>query len=346
MIADVVSSEGLEVLCRPRAGGGARRTGISRIGAISPDLITSLSFGVPGSQYLLPRHPKPRSLVTSYRPDFASLVPPIRPLPKRNEPQVPVYPGQMEGSTFVRRTPVADPQATRAVFVHGMGGSSNNWTDLMYLLEPTFPGIALDLPGYGFSDPTPDNKYGVGRNAKQSSSCSNPRGGKPVHLFGNSLGGITSVAVAARHPELVKSLTLISPAMLTRAVMVKAHAPKALKIATAKRKSEKLGAQAFAEQQADELMALCYADPKRLPPERREAVIAEIQRRTALPHNSDIAAASARALFDAAALEKGKSIWRLARHVEAPTFAIFGTEDQLVPVELARARQESSRTVG
>ena len=254
------------------------------------------------------------SLVTSYRPDFASLVPPIRPLPKRNEPQVPVYPGQMEGSTFVRRTPVVDPQATRAVFVHGMGGSSNNWTDLMYLLEPTFPGIALDLPGYGFSDPTPDNKYGVGRNAKAVVELLKSEGGKPVHLFGNSLGGITS---AARHPELVKSLTLISPAMLTRAVMVKAHAPKALKIATAKRKSEKLGAQAFAEQQADELMALCYADPKRLPPERREAVIAEIQRRTALPYNSDIAAASARALFDAAALEKGKSIWRLARHVEA-----------------------------
>ena len=274
------------------------------------------------------------SLVTSYRPDFAALVPPMRPLPQRDEQQVPLFPGQLEGSTFVRRTPIVDPQATRAVYVHGMGGSSTNWTDLMYLLEPTFPGIALDLPGYGFSDPTPDNKYGVGRNAKAVVQLLKAEGGKPVHLFGNSLGGITAVAVAARHPELVKSLTLISPAMLTRAVMVKAHAPKAIKIATAKRKSEKLGAQAFAEQQADELMALCYADPKRLPPSRRDAVIVEIQRRMALPYNSDIAAASARALFDAAALEKGKSIWRLARHVEAPTFAIFGTQDQLVPVGL------------
>ena len=39
--------------------------------------------------------------------------------------------------------------------------------------------------------------------------------------------------------------------------------------------------------------------------------------------------------FDAAAADKGKSIWRLARHVESPTLAIYGTEDQLVPVELA-----------
>lgn len=273
--------------------------------------------------------------ISSYRPDFAALVPPIRPLPARDDTQVPPYPGEMEGPVFVRRTPVVDEGATRAVFVHGMGGSSNNWTDLMYLLEPTFPGIALDLPGYGFSDPTPDNKYGVGRNAKAVVNLIKREGGKPVHLFGNSLGGITAVAVAARHPELVKSLTLISPAMLTRAVMVKAHAPKALKIAGAKRKAEKLGVEAFAEQQADELMALCYADPTRLPPSRRDAVVAEIQRRMALPYNSDIAAASARALFDAAAAKKGKSIWRLAREVEAPTFAIYGTEDQLVPVELA-----------
>lgn len=275
------------------------------------------------------------SLTHSYRPDFAALVPPLRRLPTSDQPPVPAYPGEMEGPVFVRRTPVADDHATRAVFVHGMGGSSTNWTDLMYLLEPTFPGIAVDLPGYGFSDPAPDNKYGVGRNAKAVVKLIQGEGGKPVHLFGNSLGGITAVALAARHPELVKSLTLISPAMLTRPVMVKEHAPKAFKIATAKRKAEKLGPEAFAEKQADDLMALCYADPSRLSPQRRAAMVTEIQRRMALPHNSDIAAASARALFDAAAREKGKSIWRLARQVQAPTFAIYGTEDRLVPAELA-----------
>ena len=37
--------------------------------------------------------------------------------------------------------------------------------------------------------------------------------GAPVHLLGNSLGGLVSVLVAARRPDLVASLTLISPAM-------------------------------------------------------------------------------------------------------------------------------------
>ena len=37
--------------------------------------------------------------------------------------------------------------------------------------------------------------------------------GRPVHLLGNSLGGLVSLLVAGRRPDLVASLTLISPAM-------------------------------------------------------------------------------------------------------------------------------------
>ena len=275
--------------------------------------------------------------------EFAQLVPQLRPLPDLADDPVPAFDGELEGSIFVRRTPIVDPDATRAVYVHGMGGSSNNWIDLMYLLEPTFPGIALDLPGYGFSEPTPDNKYGVGRNAKAVVELIRAEGGKPVHLFGNSLGGVTAVAVAARHPELVKSLTLISPAMMTRSVMVKTHAPTALKLLGTPRKAAKMGPDAFAQAQARELMSLCYADPRRLPKQRQQDMVVEVKRRMALPYNSDIAASSARALFDAAAADKGRSIWRLARQIDAPTFAIYGTNDQLVPVELAPKAASSFR---
>ena len=40
--------------------------------------------------------------------------------------------------------------------------------------------------------------------------------GRPVHLLGNSLGGAIAIMVAARRPELVRSLTLVSPAMPDR----------------------------------------------------------------------------------------------------------------------------------
>jgi len=35
----------------------------------------------------------------------------------------------------------------------------------------------------------------------------------PVHLVGNSMGGAVAVRLAARRPDLVRTLTLISPAL-------------------------------------------------------------------------------------------------------------------------------------
>jgi pimeloyl-ACP methyl ester carboxylesterase len=39
------------------------------------------------------------------------------------------------------------------------------------------------------------------------------RGAGPVHLFGNSLGGAVAVRLAALRPDLVRTLTLVSPAL-------------------------------------------------------------------------------------------------------------------------------------
>ena len=60
----------------------------------------------------------------------------------------------MDGTqTFVRRTPATRPGAEPALYVHGLGGSSQNWTDLAYLLADRLDGEAIDLPGFGHSDP-------------------------------------------------------------------------------------------------------------------------------------------------------------------------------------------------
>ena len=46
-----------------------------------------------------------------------------------------------------------DRDGTPAVYVHGLGGSSTNWTDLAALLATRAAGIAVDLPGFGRSRP-------------------------------------------------------------------------------------------------------------------------------------------------------------------------------------------------
>lgn len=270
--------------------------------------------------------------------DPAILVPSLPELPAKGEPPIGYFPGALEGDSFVRRTPVSNPSATRAVFVHGMGGSSNNWVDLMYLLQPTFPGIALDLPGYGFSPAPKDGKYSLNRNAKAAIAVIESLDCGPVHLFGNSLGGITSIAVAVQRPDLVKSLILISPAMLTRKVMATAHLKTALAMFQNARAAKKLDARTAAEQQAKAILALVMADSSTVAPQRLEDTIVELQRRIQLPYNQAVGTGSATTLFAAAAAKDGdhrRSIWAMAPKVECPSLIVMGTEDHLVPVSLA-----------
>src|SRR5215831_5655718 len=70
---------------------------------------------------------------------------------------IPQWPGEavlLDGSvTFMRHTPARTAGAEPALYVHGLGGSSLNWTDLAYLLADRLDAQAIDLPGFGFSDP-------------------------------------------------------------------------------------------------------------------------------------------------------------------------------------------------
>ena len=56
----------------------------------------------------------------------------------------------------VRHAPSTTPGAPGAVFIHGLGGSSLNWTDLMAAMQSDVDGYAIDLGGFGQSPPPRD----------------------------------------------------------------------------------------------------------------------------------------------------------------------------------------------
>ena len=97
--------------------------------------------------------------------------------------------------------------------MHGLGGSSLNWTDLMHSLEDQVTSYAVDLPGFGMSPPPRDGDYTPSGHARAVAEFILAKDLGPVDLFGNSLGGAVALQLAARKPELVRSLTLISPAL-------------------------------------------------------------------------------------------------------------------------------------
>ena len=86
------------------------------------------------------------------------------PLPTPPPMAAPPAPGAFEiadgRGVYVRR--VEGPaDATPAWYVHGLGGSSTNWTRLAAVLARTNPGYIVDLPGSGRSDPPPRGRYSV-----------------------------------------------------------------------------------------------------------------------------------------------------------------------------------------
>src|SRR6185437_10744977 len=106
-----------------------------------------------------------------------------------------------DGEVFVRRTPWSGPvdaaPRERALYVHGLGGASTNWTDLAALLRVRFDGWAVDLPGFGRSEPPPRGRYSIRGHVRavidvleHIAGLPGDGAGQPVHLVGNSLGGL------------------------------------------------------------------------------------------------------------------------------------------------------------
>jgi pimeloyl-ACP methyl ester carboxylesterase len=218
--------------------------------------------------------------------------------------------------------------------VHGLGGSALNWTDLMSLLaEPAgaaFAGEALDLPGFGFSPPPPDGDYSLDARVAAVVSLLDKRGYGPVHLVGNSLGGAICTRVAARRPDLVRTLTLISPALPDLR-------PRPLPLRLAVVAMPGLGRWLLTkmqtispERRADTSIAELYVDPGRLLPERRAQAIAEVVRRDGLGYAVDAMHGSARSLLIEYTRLGSASLWADAARVTAPTLLIHGSHDRLV----------------
>ena len=93
------------------------------------------------------------------------------------------------------------------MLLHGLGGSRSNWA----LLAPELAGrrrvLVVDLPGHGRSTALPAAP-GLGPTPTGWRSSLEDEGHAPADVVGHSLGGLVGIRLAARRPELVRSLVL------------------------------------------------------------------------------------------------------------------------------------------
>ncbi|MER7459481.1 alpha/beta hydrolase [Micromonospora sp. NPDC126480] len=261
-------------------------------------------------------------------------------LPPHSVP--PPWPGRgvrLDGTvTYVRETPATAPGAEPALYVHGLGGSSQNWTDLAGLLAHRLDGQAIDLPGFGRSEP--GRRYTIPSFAERVIRWIEHADRGPVHLFGNSLGGAISVQVAALRPDLVRTLTLISPALpfLDFRRSLQGRMLPLLAIPRGERLAAWRLAQLAPEVMAQQVMEACVADLSRICPQRRREALEEIRVRYEAAHYAAAYVRTFRGLvasFLRSYLPGSGSLWRLAGAVGAPTLVIGGRADRLVDVRVA-----------
>jgi len=200
----------------------------------------------------------------------------------------------------------------------------------MDLLRPALACEALDLPGFGDSPPRPDGRYSIAALAQTVTALIERQNRGPVHLMGNSLGGAVCVKVAATRPELIRTLTLISPALPDPRPRMDLLRFPLISLPW-------IGTWLFSklrlippERRVADVIATCFSDPGLFARARFAAEVAELARRDSLGYAGAALAGSARALTAEVLRAGGRPAWRDAARITAPSLVIYGSHDRVV----------------
>jgi pimeloyl-ACP methyl ester carboxylesterase len=106
------------------------------------------------------------------------------------------------------------------VMVHGGAQNAHTWDTVALALGR--PLVAIDLPGHGHSDGGPDGSLSVRSNGEDLATVIRELAPAAAGIVGMSLGGLSSIALTAAAPELVRALALID---VTPGISKEASAP-------------------------------------------------------------------------------------------------------------------------
>jgi len=97
--------------------------------------------------------------------------------------------------------------APELVFLHGGAQNAHTWDTVALALDR--PLVAIDLPGHGHSDGGRNGSLDVRSNADDVAEVIRALAPDARAVIGMSLGGMTTLALADRHPALVRAIVLV-----------------------------------------------------------------------------------------------------------------------------------------
>lgn len=100
--------------------------------------------------------------------------------------------------------------AQLALMIHGWSSSWYAMSPLLPLLSRRFRCLAVDLPGYGNSERLRE-RTSIPRYAELLARLIQDLSENPAVLVGHSMGGMISLTLAMRYPQLVERMVLLAP---------------------------------------------------------------------------------------------------------------------------------------
>jgi pimeloyl-ACP methyl ester carboxylesterase len=98
------------------------------------------------------------------------------------------------------------------VYIHGLFSSSATWKRVLSSAAGGRPAVAVDLPGFGYSDRPWPHDYTVAGQAQALLVYLDARNLENVACVGNSLGGAVCLIAAAARPQRFRALVLVDSA--------------------------------------------------------------------------------------------------------------------------------------
>jgi pimeloyl-ACP methyl ester carboxylesterase len=230
-----------------------------------------------------------------------------------------------------------NPDGPVVLLVHGLGGSHLNWDLLAPRLTGTARVLALDLPGFGLSEPG-------GRSASIASNVAvlgrfiDEVVTEPVVLVGNSMGGMISIFTAGERLRSVSGLVLLDPAIPGPrraldplvAVTFAVYALPPLGERLVRRNRQRKTALA----RVRETLVLCGVDPRTIPADLIERSVTLLDERKDVEGMDRAFLAAARSLVRV--LVDPRRYRRAMASIPVPVLLMHGDRDRLVPVAAAR----------
>ncbi|MCB0226144.1 MAG: alpha/beta hydrolase [Anaerolineae bacterium] len=109
-----------------------------------------------------------------------------------------------------------NPNNQLALLIHGWSSSWFAMSPLLPMLKRRFHCIAVDLPGYGQSPPSPETESMAHYADLMAELIRQVSPRQPAVIVGHSMGGMITLTLTLRHPELVERIILLCPTISGR----------------------------------------------------------------------------------------------------------------------------------